>query len=208
MISQRPSICAALQRLFTMLSALDPALKDEFTRLRGKVIGVRIESAEPAGGSGVSFYLLPGPEGMEVRDAYDGKPDVMISGTLPALARMGLGEKGEGLFQGDVTIVGDTGVAQRLQEILRAMDPDFEGLLAKVTGDIAARQATVLVKALWVWSRQASRDLPRDLGETLSEEWRLIVPPLELEAFGEDVDRLRDDVDRLQARLSLLERRS
>ena len=198
---------AALERLFDGLMALDPSLKDDLAPLEGKVIGLRLESADPASPI-TCLYLFPGPWGIRVTDRHEGKPNVMISGTLPALARMGLGEKGEGLFEGDVTIVGDAGAAQRFQDALKRMDPDFEGLLARATGDIVARQATVLLQGLWHWSRRTAQDIPRNLGETLSEEWRIIAPPLALAAFCEDVDRLRDDTDRLEARLNLLERRS
>ena len=194
---------AALERLFDVLMALDPPLKDDLAPLKGKVIGLRVESADPE--SPVTcLYLFPGPWGIRVTDRHEGKPNVMISGTWTALARMGLGEKGEALFEGDVTIVGDAGTAQRFRDALKHMDPDFEGLLARATGDLVAHQATVLLRGLWHWSRQTARDIPRNLGETLSEEWRIIAPPPALAAFCEDVDRLRDDVDRLEARLNRL----
>ena len=202
---QNGLLAAALERLFGGLTALDPPLKDAFAPLEGRVIGLRLESADPE--TATTFYLRPGPWGVRVTDRHDGKPDVMVSGTLSALARMGLGEKGEGLFEGDVTIVGNTRVAQGFQDALRQMDPDFEGLLARAAGDVAAHQAVVLFRSLWNWGTRAAQDIPKDWGETLSEEWRILAPPLALQAFGEDVDRLRDDAERLEARLKLVERR-
>ena len=199
-------LAAALERLFTGLMALDPPLKDELAPLEGRVIGLHLESA--ADTPPMTFYLQPGPWGIRVTDRHEGKPDVTISGTPSALARMGLGEKGEGLFTGDVTISGNTNVAQRFQTALQRMDPDFEALLARATGDVVAHQAVVLARGLWSWGRRAAADIPQDLGDTLAEEWRILVPPAALQAFGADVDRLRDDVDRLEARLRLRERRA
>jgi ubiquinone biosynthesis protein UbiJ len=54
--------------------------------------------------------------------------------------------------------------------------------------------------------RRLFSSLARSTGDYLVEEGRDVVGRLELNAFNEDVDRLRDDVARLEARLDRLSR--
>ena len=57
------------------------------------------------------------------------------------------------------------------------------------------------------WARRARASLARSVGEYLTEEGRDVPPAAELEVFLSDVDRIREDVDRAESRLALLERR-
>jgi ubiquinone biosynthesis protein UbiJ len=58
------------------------------------------------------------------------------------------------------------------------------------------------------WGRQAADSLARNVGEYLQEEGRDVPARAELEHFLDAVDHLRDDVDRADARLKLLEARA
>ena len=48
--------------------------------------------------------------------------------------------------------------------------------------------------------------LEQDLAEYLKEEQPVLAPPVRVRAFGDGVERLRDDVERAARRLELLER--
>lgn len=58
------------------------------------------------------------------------------------------------------------------------------------------------------WMSRNHRSLELNLAEYLQEESRVLPGPLELENFFADVDTLRDDVERLAARVQRLRDRS
>jgi ubiquinone biosynthesis protein UbiJ len=115
---------------------------------------------------------------------------------------------GEPLRRGTVEIRGDVEIAEKFQELLRLLTPDLEEELALLVGDVPAHRAGQLVRGTLRWSRSALDALWRDIGEYASHERRDLVSRPEGEAFLRDVDALREDVDRLAARLELLERRA
>jgi ubiquinone biosynthesis protein UbiJ len=55
------------------------------------------------------------------------------------------------------------------------------------------------------WSRSTVNNLGADIGEYLQEERRDVVSGAEIDVFSQQVDRLRDDVDRLEARIHRLQ---
>jgi ubiquinone biosynthesis protein UbiJ len=99
-------------------------------------------------------------------------------------------------------------VAQRFRELLAEAQPEFEEELARVFGDVAARRLANFARGLLDWGRKASDSLTGSMVEYLQEEGRDLPTPTEVEEFLADVDRLRDDAERLEARLARLESRS
>nr|MCU0803913.1 sterol-binding protein [Burkholderiales bacterium] len=62
-------------------------------------------------------------------------------------------------------------------------------------------------RAFAAWQRDAGERLARNFAEYFTEENPLLARPAEVRRFGEDVDALRDDVERLEKRIArLLER--
>jgi ubiquinone biosynthesis protein UbiJ len=106
-----------------------------------------------------------------------------------------------------IRIEGDAEVAQRFQGLLRLAQPDFEEELARVIGDVAAHQVANLARGFLDWGRKAASSFSQNVAEYLQEEGRDVPSRVELEEFLEAVDHLRNDADRLEARLSRIETR-
>ena len=64
------------------------------------------------------------------------------------------------------------------------------------------------MRAAGRWGRQSADNLSLDLKEYLQEEARLLPSRYEIEEFLDQADTLRDDVERLAARVERLSRRS
>ena len=62
------------------------------------------------------------------------------------------------------------------------------------------------LRALADWGRKSSDTLTQDLKEYLQEEGRLVPTAYEVQGFLDRVDTLRDDVERLAARVERLAR--
>ena len=60
------------------------------------------------------------------------------------------------------------------------------------------------MRSLVAWSRRNARILQDDLGEYLTEERRLLPTRFEFDEWREEVETLRDDIERLEARINQL----
>jgi ubiquinone biosynthesis protein UbiJ len=104
-------------------------------------------------------------------------------------------------------ISGDLQVAERFAKLLKLARPDLEEELSRWIGDIPAHALGRAAQGASAWLRRAVRALGMNTAEYLQEESRALPAPLEAQAFYDDVERLRDGVERAAARLARLERR-
>lgn len=135
-------------------------------------------------------------------------PDAGVAGGLGSLAALA-GASPEAVIQrGDVRITGDAEVAQQFRELAMLLKPDVEEELSKLIGDTPAHQALRLVSAATGFGRKAMRTGVRNMAEYLAHERGDLVPRAEAEDFYRGVERLREDLDRLEARTRLLDSES
>jgi ubiquinone biosynthesis protein UbiJ len=137
-----------------------------------------------------------------------GSADAQIIGGPLSLAVLSGGFSAGPLRRGEIEIRGDAEVAQKFQELLRLLSPDPEEELSLLIGDASAHRVGRLARGTLAWSRKAATTLLRDLGEYASHERGDLVPRQEGEQFLRGVDTLREDVDRFEARLTLLQKAS
>ena len=193
---------AALESALNRYIGLDPEGAARLAALQGRLICVELR------GFGTRFYLIPGPDGLQLFGAYEGEPDCLLRGTPLALARLGLAERKEDqLFGGEVEVEGDTHLAQDFGAVIAGLDVDWEEQLSRLVGDPVAHQVGEGARALGTWGRKSADTLTQDLKEYLQEEARLLPTDYEVRAFLDRVDTLRDDVERLAARVERLARR-
>jgi ubiquinone biosynthesis protein UbiJ len=110
------------------------------------------------------------------------------------------------LQRGDVRIDGDAELAQKFRELALLLRPDLEDELSLVVGDVPAHQIGRFARAAFGWTRKAASTTVRNAAEYLAHERRDLVPRSEAEQFLQGVDTVREDVDRLAARIDLLTR--
>jgi ubiquinone biosynthesis protein UbiJ len=133
-------------------------------------------------------------------------PDATITGGPFSLLALS-GPAPEAVLQrGDVRIDGDAELAQKFRELALLLRPDLEEELSLVVGDVPAHQIGRFARAAFGWTRKAASTTVRNAAEYLAHERRDLVPRGEAEQFLQGVDSLREDVDRLAARIDLLTR--
>lgn len=190
----------ALEWTLNRFLALDANTARQMGALEGKVIALHLRGLD------LTLYVLPGANGLQLLDNYEGDADAVVSGTPLALMRMGLSQDASAvLFAGDVRIDGDTEVGQRLKRLLDGMEIDWEEQLSHWLGDAGARQTARAVRALHTWGRRTADHLGEDVAEYLHEESRQLPPTSEVTVWLDAVDVLRADTDRLQARVQRLQ---
>jgi len=193
----------ALESAVNGFLQLDPDTVARLQGLQGKVVAVELRGLD------ITLYLIPAVDRLNVFTDFDGEPDTVLSGTPLGLARMGLAKHtGDAFFEGDVKISGDVELGQQFQAILDGLDMDWEEHLSRITGDVVAHRVGDLVRGALRWGQQAADTLGRDAAEYLQEESSDLPNRIEMDNFLADVDTLRNDVERMQARVSRLERRT
>lgn len=170
--------------------------------LEGTVVAVRVRNSSLAG----YFHVLG--DSLVVSTKIDDDPDILIEGSLLTLARMS-GETGrEAVRDGTLELTGDAAVASRFQRLLTLARPDLEEELSGVVGDVAAHRVGQMLRGIRRWGRDARSTMGMNIREYLQEESRDAPSRYEVERFGGEVGTLRDDVERLQARVNRLQDQS
>lgn len=190
---------ATLEQLLNQAIRLDPETPKRLSPLHGRVIELQLV------GLGLSLFLIPEPNGIQLLSAFEGEADCTLRGTPLDLARMRSSqESANQLFRGSVEISGDSHLAQQFGDFLAGLDIDWEEQLSKLTGDVIAHEIGNATRGLLSWGRSQTQTFEQNLQEYLQEELRLTPSRLEIDPFFSDVDRLRDDVERLEARIARL----
>lgn len=114
---------------------------------------------------------------------------------------MRIERKEDQVFKGKITLDGDTRLAQHFSDILAGLEIDWEEQLSKLTGDVTAHQIGGMLRGFQRWAKRNQRVMRDNLGEYLTEEKQLLPTAFEVAEWRGEVDRLRDDVDRLAARV-------
>ncbi|MDX2219035.1 MAG: hypothetical protein SF172_08440 [Burkholderiales bacterium] len=131
--------------------------------------------------------------------------DVQIPpGLLPRLARRDESAEREIAFEGDTALGAD------IRFLSRHLEWDVEADIGKVLGDgvaadIVAHRVVGTLKDLAGWQRDARERMGANIREYLTEERPALVPRRDIERFGREVETLRDDAARLEARIRMLQ---
>jgi len=123
--------------------------------------------------------------------------------TLPSDAPFRMLSDPSSIF-GAARITGAASFAETLAFVFRNLRWDYESDLAGIIGDIPAHRVSRLLAEAVAWQRSAARRLGMNAAEFATEESGLVTSARELTRFGQDVDELRDDVARLEKRISKL----
>lgn len=189
---------ATLEQALNSALALDPKTGARLARLEGRVIALELS------GTGLRLFMQPHDGGLRLMGHFDGDVDTTLRGAPFAMLRMGTGRTGEGMFRGGVEIDGDVELGTQVQRIFEKLDIDWEEHLSRLTGDIIAHQFGNTVRGLFAWGERSADHLGEDLADYLQEEREVLPVGWEVEEFIDDVDTLRSDVDRLEARVKRL----
>jgi ubiquinone biosynthesis protein UbiJ len=178
-----------------------PRARELVAQLKGRSVAIGIDGFArvrvESDGTLVHVATASGPAAADA---------TICGGPLALLALMRPG--GQGVVQrGAVSISGDGQLAEQFQELARLLQPDFEEELSLFIGDVPAHQLARWVGIGGRWLQNAARTTFVNAAEYLAHERGDLVPRQEGEQFLQGVDAVREAVDRLESRLTLLERR-
>jgi len=198
----KPLAGRALEAALNRALALDPDTRAALQALDGQRIAMTLEA--PA------LALQIRVEGDHLRVGPvdpTSEPDLAVRSTLggllaqlPMLAR----SQRSPTPGGRLRVSGDAELARRLQQMASRFDPDWQLPFVAVFGEVLGVQIAQAARGALRQARDLMTGLARDAAEYVTEESRDVVPKAELDAFHDDVDHLRDDAERLAARVARL----
>jgi len=187
-------------KLINKALSLDEETLCSLGKLEGKIIAFKFMNTD------LIIFLFPANDGLAIHSAYENKPDVLIKGTpTNFIMMMTSSKRSSGSLPTDMQIIGDIGLAQRFQEIMQNIEIDLEEPLSKWVGDTMAYQIGKFVRRGHRFATNAGKTLATDISEYLRFEINMLPDDLLVEEFSKDVDLIREDVDRFEARLNKLE---
>lgn len=183
-----------LENVINRYLKLDPEGMGQLSALHGKVLCIDVLGLDK------QYYIFPGMDDVGIDDSYDGEPDTIIKGTMSALVKLGLhSDTASLMLSGEVEIIGDVHSGRTFKKCMSNLDVDWEEQLASVVGDVPANIAFNALHQFSSWSKKVMTSLALDFSEYVQEESRDVVSGVELDIFNKKVDKLRDDVGRLEA---------
>lgn len=188
---------AALNKIINRYLQSDPRSSQLLKPLIGKAIRIIID------GINIKFTIIFDEHEIILNALDDGPVDATIQGLPFTLLRQACQRHATALLEG-VVITGDATLVQAMQILFKTLDIDWEGLLARATGDMIAHRVSQAFKSIREWLSNTNNNMRENVSEYLHEEIQCLVPAVLLQEFYRDVDELRDTVDRLEARLRLL----
>ena len=162
----------------------------------------------PFAGKTVLFRGLPfdyrvtiTADGLTEPAAPDRAPDTSITLTPPLALRILAGDEAA---RQQAKIDGDAALAQEIAYLTKHLRWDVEEDLSKVLGDVVAHRIGQTARDLNAWRVDAGRNLAENFRDYWLEERPLVASREAVEAFNRDIDRLRDDAERLEKRIEKL----
>ena len=178
---------------------LDDHLEQLLTPLAGKVIAICIIP------SGETLYICPTTQDIQFLENYHGNVDATLTGTLWAFGWMGVSATPmHALYQGKVTISGDTQTAARFQRLFAKLDINLEHKIAQLTGEEVAGKLSEFWRSSSLWAQRSLLNFRFNLEEFLQEETRQLPAKAEADILFAAIDDCRLDIERAEARINRL----
>jgi ubiquinone biosynthesis protein UbiJ len=134
--------------------------------------------------------------------------DATLRGGALSLLLLGGPDAQAVIQRGDVKIDGDVEIAQQFRELFTLLRPDLEESLSRLVGPVPSHLLMQGLRSGLAWGRHVAHTSITNVAEYLAHERRTLVSRAESEHFMREVEQLRERLDRMDAQLTLLERRS
>lgn len=217
----KPLAGRALEAALNRAIDLDPDTRAALQPLDGRSVVLSLDAPADREATPLAMRLRVDGERMRVGPATpEGSeaPDLAVRSTLGSVVSLGMGtllprllgtpaDEADAMPVGRLRIEGDAELARRLQRLAERFDPDWQLPFTRVFGEVIGVQIANGVAAALRGAQAGGRRLAETTVEYLTEESRDVVPRAELDAFFDDVDTLRDDAERLAARVARLQKR-
>jgi ubiquinone biosynthesis protein UbiJ len=176
----------------------DPATRIEATALAPRRL--RLVSERPA----LSLTLVFTAEGVRVEAERELPADATVTTTPTGMVDLLAGDRTRAVLSGNVRIEGDGDFVQTALAVLGRLQPDLEGPLAGLLGDAPAAAIGAAARRGGALARSGLQRSGAAWEASLTSPEGPLPGRIEVNRFLDQVDDLRLDADRLEARVRRL----
>ena len=177
----------------------DPERAQGLQSVNEKIIAITIKEFNRSTVFKVEDIIL-----REVGEA-ETKPDVEIIASLKVLPDYFLGvDQNQFIKNGDLEIIGDSHVASTFHNVLKGIEIDWEDLLSKYIGDVAANQLGTAVGKAQDFVKQLGENLRLDVRDYVQDELQIAATETEVDDFISQVNATTAQLDQLEKRVDQL----
>ena len=177
----------------------DPQTQARLQKLQDKTMTLKVTTI------GQSLSLTPRAEGLELSQQSPGHVDVTLSATIGAMIKISkYGLDDAELEPGELEISGDPIVGQRFAQLMSELNVDWESLLAEQIGDSPAKAVTFAASQVKLIANDAHGKFKEFVNTLIQNDLGVVADKQSVDEFLDEVDTLRADTDRLNARLQRL----
>ena len=196
----RPIAGNMLQIALNRALALDPASQERIQGWHGRKIAFKLARPEIA----LQVTVNNGKLTVGKVDA-DIEHDLEVDSDLTGLFNQSpLMRDAGNKLKGRLRISGDAELAREMQHLMANFEPDMQLPFVKLFGDVVGVQVAQGVKGVADHLKGAGKEFAQVSALYLTEESRDVVAKAEIERFNDEVDGLRNGVERIAARISRL----
>lgn len=205
---------AAIQSILERVLKLDVESHAKLKPFDGKVVHMKITNLE------LEYYFIFNLAGVLVQSEYgsieqsddidnsstENQPvSVSISGALSAfITAATAADSSDSLFEGDLHFSGELNTAKQFQKLASSLEIDWQEPVARIFGDPVAHTLATGLSELSSWISHTAQSASMDFSEYAQEEAKLTPSDSEQQLFFDEVDTLRSQIDRLDARVARL----
>jgi ubiquinone biosynthesis protein UbiJ len=179
---------------------LDPESEQRLRHLHHKTLAVELLPFR------FLFFCQFTESGIELCTDTTEQPDTVIRGTPLQLVGVSLTkEHRHRFFADDLVIEGNAEFGQQVTSLFDHIYIDWEDYLARAVGDTPAYHISRFAQRAKKWLQRVDDSLTQNVSEYVQEEAMWLPAREELNDLFDDIDNLRMDADRMEARVNELE---
>ncbi|WP_312936944.1 SCP2 sterol-binding domain-containing protein [Pseudomonas sp.] len=196
-------VLASVEQGLNRVLRMDSTALPRLAGLEGKVIA--IDCQQPS----LKVFILPDEEGLMLAGHWEGDVHCTLRAPAGSLLRLAFSaNKTAVLHSPEVELHGDSAALLDLFGVLQDLELDWQYEVSRWLGPVATSLLAGHVRTRTRWTRQGLARFSQNLSDYLAEESRTLVGKREAEAAFSELDALKIDLDRLEARIRRLSRPS
>lgn len=175
----------------------DPDALTKIVAIKNQVIEIHCEDWE------MHFYVTIDSQGLRFHKKYSGESNTIIRGTLNNFLHIFMkGGDTKAVFNYPIEINGNTHNVEVLRDAFKNIDIDFEEKLSHYLGDTISHKLFFRLKEAKNLLKKSADNITEQTKEFIHYETKSLISQKQAEQFYSDVATLKDDVDRMEARIS------
>ena len=188
-----------IEKIINSALKTDPETFEKLLSLKDNI--VVIESSKPS----FTLVISVDEQGIKINNIDSKKQTVHVSGSLIEILRALINQDPKSaLADTNLNISGDLKTLQKLGDIGKSLDIDWEGILGKIIGKIPARLFCKTFIGLIRVNNKVSKEITKNMIESIQEEVNIVPSLDEFTELSSNIRNLATNADRLEARIKKL----